>query len=111
MIPFAPYLLAGSAGLALISSGAALYFHKDAQLQKERANILQESNDALRVDLKAHAASATAFTNAINSLNQSAAISARALNDARKTDATLDRCLAYDPGIDLTGGLFRSHQN
>jgi len=97
--------LIATGGLALISTGAAAYFRLDAKLQKERAAILEESNDALRADLKAHTAATAAYNETLSSLTSAARASQRAVEQARKTDATLDACLRYDPGIDLTGGL------
>ncbi len=97
--------LIGVSVLAAISTATAFAYRADAKLQRERAEILKESNDALRTDLAAYSAASEAYSLTLNNLSSAARASARALEAARKNDATLDACLSYDPGIDLTGGL------
>lgn len=103
--------LIGVSAFALLSTGAAAYFRMDAQLQKQKAEILEESNDALRADLRAHTAAAEAYSKAISDQSAAARAAARALENARNADATLDACLSYNPRIDLTGGLLNLNQN
>lgn len=99
------YLLGALAGLSLLSTAAAAYYRLDAKHERSLKEVAEESNKTLRADLDAIASADSAVSARLAELNQTAAAATKALRDARKADATLDSCLSYDPGVDLTGGL------
>lgn len=98
-------LTLGLGAFALLTTGAAAYYRLDRNLHKERAEALEESNETLRKDLAAIGAADAAVTARMDELTRNAAAAAKALREARRADETLDTCLRYNPGIDLTGGL------
>lgn len=99
-------LTMGLGAATLFMAATTVYFRMEAKLQKQKAEIAEANYKAVKIGLEAIASADRAVSEKSNELVRAARIAAKALNEAREKDATLDACLRYDPGVDITGGLF-----
>lgn len=97
------YALAGAGAALLIAAGAASYYRGQAKARLERALRAEANVEILLKDRAAADAASKAFDLRVQELQANIDAASLALQKARQNDETLDRCLRYDPGVDITG--------
>lgn len=109
--------LTGLAGALALGAGAlagirTVRFHTQRDLAEACGQVISTLSGAVKEMRRAHQneinalnRAATASNETIAALNDRISDAETYLNERRENDATLDACLAYDAGVDLTGGL------
>ena len=104
-------LTLGLGAAAGVMAVVALWQGARAELHKERADQLEETNETLTLNLEAIAAADSAVERRSAELERAATAAAKALREARMNDETLDQCWLHNPNVDVTGGLLENGGN